>query len=313
MIQLGQHAPAKHVIAHISDTHFLGGGRRLYGSVDTDRTLIRALEQLERSGARPEAVVITGDLADLGEPDAYERLRSLVEPAVERMGAQLIWVMGNHDDREPFSEILLREAPSIAPQDRVYDVGGLRIISLDSTVPGWHHGELRDEQLEWLREVLATPAPDGTLLALHHPPLPSTVEIMAIIELLEQDRLAEVLRGTDVRGILAGHYHYSSFGAFAGIPVSVAAATCYTIDVSADPGELLGIDAGQTVNLVSVYDDQVVHSIVPITDSPRVAGFSGVVLEQLAAMTPEQRREAFSNKASTFNVAESESSAHTDD
>jgi len=311
--QLGQHAPAKHVIAHISDTHFLGGRRRLYGALDTDATLAQALAQLERSGARPEAVVITGDLADLAEPDAYERLRDLVEPAVERMGARLIWVMGNHDEREPFSSVLMGEEPTSATQDRVYDINGLRIISLDSTVPGYHHGELTDAQLEWLRAELATPAPDGTILALHHPPLPSPVEIMAIIELEDQPKLADVIRGTDVRGILAGHYHYSSFGTFAGIPVSVASATCYTIDVSADPGNLRGIDGAQSVNVVHFYDDTVVHSIIPIGDDEQVAGFSGVVLDALASMTTEERREAFSNKLSTFNAADSAASGHADD
>jgi 3',5'-cyclic AMP phosphodiesterase CpdA len=312
VIQLGQHAPAKHVIAHLSDTHFLGGSKRLYGTLDTDATLARALEQLERSGMRPEAVVVTGDLADLGEPDAYERLRDLVEPAIERMGSQLIWVMGNHDEREPFSSVLLRAEPSLEPQDRVYNVNGLRIIALDSTVPGYHHGELTDAQLEWLRAELATPAPDGTILALHHPPLPSSVEIMAIIELYDQPKLADVIRGTDVRGILAGHYHYSSFGTFAGFPVSVAGATCYTIDVSADPGNLLGVDGSQSINLVHLFDDTVVHSIVPIGDAAQVAGFSGVVLDALAELSAEERREAFSNKLSTFNVADSDASARSD-
>ena len=312
MVQLGQYAPAKHVIAHISDTHFLGGSKRLYGTLDTDATLARALEQLERSGMRPEAVVVTGDLADLGEPDAYERLRDLVEPVIERMGSQLIWVMGNHDEREPFSSVLLRAEPSLEPQDRVYDVNGLRIIALDSTVPGYHHGELTDAQLEWLRAELATPAPDGTILALHHPPLPSSVEIMAIIELYDQPKLADVIRGTDVRGILAGHYHYSSFGTFAGFPVSVAGATCYTIDVSADPGNLLGVDGSQSVNIVHFFDDTVVHSIVPIGDAPQVAGFSGVVFDALAELSAEERREAFSNKLSTFNVADSDASARSD-
>jgi Icc protein len=312
VVQLGQYAPAKHVIAHISDTHFLGGSKRLYGTLDTDATLARALEQLERSGMRPEAVVVTGDLADLGEPDAYERLRDLVEPVIERMGSQLIWVMGNHDEREPFSSVLLRAEPSLEPQDRVYDVNGLRIIALDSTVPGYHHGELTGAQLDWLRAELATPAPDGTILALHHPPLPSSVDIMAIIELYDQPKLADVIRGTDVRGILAGHYHCSSFGTFAGFPVSVAGATCYTIDVSADPGNLLGVDGSQSVNVVHVFDETVVHSIVPIGDAAQVAGFSGVVLDALAELSPEERREAFSNKLSTFNVADSDASARSD-
>jgi 3',5'-cyclic AMP phosphodiesterase CpdA len=184
----------------------------------------------------------------------------------------------------------------------VYDVGGLRIIALDSSVPGYHHGDLEPAHLAWLREQLATPAPHGNLLALHHPPIPTPVELVAIIELDHQAELAEVLRGSDVRAILAGHLHYSTSGTFAGIPVSVAAATCYTIDSSAEPGTLAGVDGGQTFNLVHVYDDQVVHSIVPLGDARRVAGFSGAFLDALAAMTPEERREAFSSKASTFQL-----------
>ena len=222
MIQLGQYAPPTHTIAHVSDTHYLGGRRPLYGTVDTDRTLARALEQLERSGTNPSAIVITGDLADLGEPDAYERLKAELEPVAKRMGSQIIWVMGNHDERAPFSSILLGEEPSDAPQDRVYDIDGLRIIALDSSVPGYHHGELTDAQLSWLEGVLAVPAAHGTLLALHHPPIPTPIEIMAIIELQDQQKLADVIRGTDVRGILAGHLHYSTHGTFAGVPVSVA-------------------------------------------------------------------------------------------
>lgn len=302
MVQLGQHAPPIHVIAHISDTHLLGGGAPLYGSVDTDAHVERAFAQLERSGVRPEAIVITGDLADLGEPDAYVRLKAVVEPAAERMGSRVVWVMGNHDEREPYSSILMGEPASDAPQDRVYDVGGLRIIALDTTVPGYHHGDLEPAQLEWLRAQLATPAPHGTLLALHHPPIPTPVELMAILELDHQAELAEVVRGTDVRAILAGHLHYATTGTFAGVPVSVAAATCYTIDTSAEPGALAGVDGGQTFNLVHVYDDQVVHSIVPIGDARRVAGFSGAFLEALAEMTPGERREAFSSKSSTFEL-----------
>jgi Icc protein len=313
MVQLGQYPPPRHVIAHISDTHFLGGARPLFGAVDTDSTLARALAQLEASGQRPEAIVITGDLADLAEPDAYTRLRALVEPAAERMGSTVVWVMGNHDERPAFSAGLYG-IESAEPQDRVEMFGGLRIIALDTTVPGFHHGELRQTQLEWLRDVLAEPAPDGTVLALHHPPIPTPVEIMAILELREQDRLADVIRGTDVRAILAGHLHYGTHGTFAGIPVAVASATCYTIDLSAPVGSLVGVDGGQSFNLVHLYEDAVVHSIIPVVPAgtaPQVAGFSDVVLERLAAMTLEARTAAFSDKTSTFNRAEADSSGVT--
>ncbi|HEY4225408.1 MAG TPA: phosphodiesterase [Pseudolysinimonas sp.] len=314
MVQLGHYAPPTHTIAHLSDTHYLGGKRPLYGVLDTDRTLARALEQLERSGTNPSAIVITGDLADLGEPDAYERLKAEIEPVAKRMGSQIIWVMGNHDERGPYSSILFcGKADDAAPQDRVYDIDGLRIVALDSSVPGYHHGQLTDDQLSWLEEVLAVPAAHGTLLALHHPPLPSPIEIMAIIELQEQQKFADVIRGTDVRSILAGHLHYSTSGTFAGVPVSVASATCYTIDTSAPQDTLLGVDGGQSINLVNLYNDSytdsVTHSIVPIGDFTQVAGFSGAFLERLASMTPEERREAFSSKTSTFSVAEADRSA----
>lgn len=307
-LQLGHYPAPVHTIAHISDTHLLGGGRALYGALDTEATLGRALDQLEASGQRPQAIVVTGDLADLGERDAYRRLRGIVDPAAQRMGSRLIWVMGNHDEREPFSELMLDQEPSTDPQDAVYDIDGLRLIALDSSVPGYHHGELSDDQLEWLGQVLAEPAPHGTLIALHHPPIPSPVVLMAILELQEQHRLAEAIRGTDVRGILGGHLHYATHSTFAGIPVSVAAATCYSLDPAFSAPSLSGVDGGQSVNLVQLYDDRVVHTVVPIGGFPRVAGFDDVIVARLAEMTPQERLEAFSNKSSTFNAAEVRSS-----
>ena len=308
MTQFGQYPDPAHVIAHISDTHLLGGDRPLYGKVPTGANLLRALEQLERSGTRPEAIVFTGDLADLGEQDAYRRLRELVEPAAERMGSQVVWVMGNHDERNRFAADLLDEPETDSPQDRVYEVNGLRIIALDSTVPGYHHGALTDAQLEWLAGVLATPAPHGTLLALHHPPIPTPLGIMALIELQGQDRLEAVLRGTDVRGILGGHLHYTTHSLFAGIPVSVAAATCYTMDLSAPADSLSGVNGSQAFNFVHVYEDRIVHSVVPVGEYLEVTGFSDLFLDKIGAMSPEQRLEVFSSKTSTFNVAEVEAS-----
>ena len=304
MIQLGQYPAASHVIAHISDTHLLAGGSPLYGQVNTIEHLGQALAQLERSIAKPEAIVFTGDLADLGEPDAYERLREIVEPAAARMGAQVIWVMGNHDERADYSRLLF-DQESDAPQDRVYDINGLRVISFDTTVPGYHHGDVTDDQLDWLADVLASPAQHGTLLAVHHPPIPTPLlEAMGMLELQHQPALAEVLRGSDVRGILAGHLHYSTHSTFAGIPVSVASATCYTLDLSAKDRVLSGVDFGQSLNVVHVYEEQIVHSTIPIGDPTEVSGFSSDAWTQIEAMTPEQRIETFSAKNSTFNLGE---------
>ncbi|QEE61591.1 phosphodiesterase [Salinibacterium sp. dk2585] len=302
MTALGQHPDPSHVIAHISDTHLLAGGRRLYDAVDTAQNLERALVQLERSDIRPEALVFTGDLADLGEPEAYATLKDLVEPVAERLGAQVIWVMGNHDERYQYSEALFGNG-SEQPQDRVYDINGLRIVSLDTTVPGYHHGELTDEQLEWLAEELARPAAHGTLIAVHHPPIPTPLLwAMQMLELHDQHRFANVVEGTDVRGILAGHLHYSSHSTVAGIPVSVAAATCYTLDLSARERLLSGRDSAQSMNIVHTYPDRVVHSLVPIGASKEISGVDAKHRAQIEAMTPEQRIAMFSKKDSPFNL-----------
>lgn len=216
--------------------------------------------------------------------------------------------MGNHDERADYSRLLFDEE-SDAPQDRVYDIDGLRIISFDSTVPGYHHGAITDDQLDWLADVLSSPAPHGTILALHHPPIPTPLlEAMGILELNEQPRLAEVLRGSDVRGILAGHLHYSTHSTFAGIPVSVASATCYTLDLSAEDRLLSGVDFGQAFNVVHVYEEQLVHSTIPVGKTVEVTGQPAAAWGQIEGMTHEQRIEVLSAKNSSFNASEVASS-----
>jgi len=309
VIPLGQYPAPAHVIAHISDTHLLGAGRPLYGVVAGEQNLKQAFEQLNRLGVKPEAIVITGDLADLGEPDAYARLRAIVEPAAASLGAQIVWVMGNHDERGPYNQGLFDGDDTDATQDRVYDVNGLRIISFDTTVPGYHHGEVTDAQLEWLAHELSTPAKHGTILALHHPPIPTPLLwAMEMLELHGQDRLAKVLEGSDVRAILGGHLHYSTHSTFAGIPVSVAAATCYTLALTARDRLLSGVNGNQAMNMVHVYENSIVHSIVPIGDETEITGFPAEAAAQIIAMTPEQRLEMFSSKTSQFNAAEIASS-----
>ncbi|TFD73393.1 phosphodiesterase [Cryobacterium sp. Sr8] len=267
-MRTAEHPRPEHFLLHLSDTHLLAGGNRLYGSVDSAAHLARLFDDVEASGGRPEAIVVTGDLADKGEPDAYDRLRRIVEPAAERLASQVIWVMGNHDDRASFRANLLDELPTTNPINRVHNVNGLRVITLDTSVPGHHHGEISPESLSWLATKLRMPAPDGTILAMHHPPVPSMLDLAATVELRDQSALARVVRGSDVRSIIAGHLHYSSTATFAGIPVSVASATCYTQDLNVPVGGTRGRDGARAFNLVHVYQDTVLHSVVPLGSYP---------------------------------------------
>jgi 3',5'-cyclic-AMP phosphodiesterase len=294
--QLGRYPHARHVVAHVSDTHLLDGGMPLGGVADTVAALAQTAEQLAHVGGTLDAIVVTGDVADLGEPDAYRVAREALEPLAAATGAHLVWVMGNHDERAAFRQELLRESPSESPVHHVVDVNGLRVIALDSSVPGYHHGELDSASLGWLDAALAEPAAHGTVLALHHAPIATPVALMDLLELRGQSELADVLRDRDVRLILGGHLHYPTNGSFAGIPVSVAGATAYTIDASAAPRRLLGVDGGRSFTLVHLFDDGVVTSVVPVGRFPVVSSFSAEFLAEIEALTPEQRLERFSRK-----------------
>lgn len=300
MERLGRYPAATSVIAHVSDTHLLSGGAPLGGVADTVAALAQTAAQLERLGSSLDAVIVTGDVADLGEPDAYVMARAALDPLAQATGAELVWVMGNHDERSAFRLGLLDEAPGGSgldePVHRVVDLDGLRVVALDTTVPGYHHGELDARSLGWLAGVLAVPAPRGTIVAMHHAPIATPLALMDVLELRGQDELAEVVRGSDVRLFLGGHLHYATHGSFAGIPVSVAGATAYTMDLSAPPRELVGIDGGRSFSLVHVFDDAFASSVVPVGPFEVVTSFGEAYLAELEALTPAERLERFSRK-----------------
>ena len=111
-------------------------------------------------------------------------------------------------------------------------------------------------------------------MALHHPPIPVPMTRAAeLIELHDQHLLAEVITGTDVRGVIGGHFHFSSYSTFAGVPVSVASATCYLADPAPADRLLSAVDGHQSITMMHLYDDRIVHSVVPIPDAGEVAGY----------------------------------------
>ena len=121
-----------HFLLHISDTHLLAGGGLLYDRVSSEQHLRSLFDEFEASGARPEAIVFTGDLADRGEPDAYDRIRRIVDPVAERLDTQVIWVMGNHDDRAAFRTFLLnlgRQVAAAAKEATVFGFGGTSVMA----------------------------------------------------------------------------------------------------------------------------------------------------------------------------------------
>jgi 3',5'-cyclic AMP phosphodiesterase CpdA len=245
---------ATHRLAHVSDSHFTASGL-MHGTVHVAATYSGALAALEGSGIAIDALVHTGDVADEGEAQAYRAATTVTRETTQRTGWPVVWAVGNHDVRAAMAEGLLGEPATDEPLDRVLEVRGLRLVSLDTSIPGRVEGGVDEAQADWLRSVLAEPAEFGTVLALHHPPVPVEVTAMARLHLTGQDRLAAALAGTDVRAILGGHLHYATSSVFAGIPVHVAPSTAYTIRLTRPGGGVIAVDGARAAGILSLYDD----------------------------------------------------------
>jgi Icc protein len=251
----------RHCLLQISDVHISAGGQR-WPRIDQLANLERLLALVQVSGLRPEALVLTGDLADDGDGSSYRMLKERLQPFADDVGAKIVWLPGNHDDRRAFRRHLLEVAPAEGPIDQVAWLGGLRIVALDTTVPGEEHGELSDDQLAWLAGELAAPAPEGTIVALHHPPVASPIVSMAAIALAEPERLGRVVEGTDVSLIVAGHNHHASAGMLGSVPVWAAPASAYQSDVLSD-AKFRRL-AGCAFTRIDVVDGHPLASLVPV-------------------------------------------------
>jgi 3',5'-cyclic AMP phosphodiesterase CpdA len=210
-------------ILHLSDTHLTGDGRLHYGIVDNlaglDRVLARAgvAEQVD-------VVVASGDLSDDGSAASYRLLSGTLEPWAAQRGARIVYAMGNHDLPDGFSAVL-------GPRETVVDIRGFRVVTVDTTVARAGYGRIGEERLERLRAALATPAPHGSVVVLHHPPVPPTTGLFEPLRLVDPEPLLAVCEEADVRVILAGHYHHGLVTQARGIPVVVAPAVANTTDV----------------------------------------------------------------------------------
>lgn len=238
-------------ILHLSDMHLFGDDTLHYGVVDTRaafrRVLARAAELDEI-----DIVIASGDLSDDGSAESYRRLKADLDGWAAARGADVAYVMGNHDQRTAFETVL-------GARTGVQFVGGLRLVRLDSSVPGCGYGQIDQQQLRWLADLLSEAAPHGTIVVLHHPPVPASTSLLATLELQQPEQLLAVCTTGDVRMLLSGHYHHPLVSEALGMMVVVAPGIANTSDALAPPEiERATIGAG-----FALLD-------VPRTGAPRV-------------------------------------------
>jgi 3',5'-cyclic AMP phosphodiesterase CpdA len=235
-------------IAHVSDTHF-------GGPPDATARAERVLAHLLAMDPRPDALVVSGDIADHGLAEEYADARRVLDawPGPRIIGT------GNHDVRDAFSRGLLDQEPD-GPLVQVLEAARFRVLMLDSLVDAvdgvrQDHGQLSEDQLTWL-DVMLLSDPTPTFVALHHPPADIGLELMAPILLRQPERLEHVIAGHEhVVATLVGHAHTSCATTFADRPVLIGGGSASTVTMDAEDLPRIWEAAPPSFALHLLHDD----------------------------------------------------------
>lgn len=205
------------LIAQISDLHLRPRGLPALGFVDTNAFARRAVATLLALRPQPAAVLVTGDIADSGDPREYAMAREILSALPMPVYA----IPGNHDRREAMREGLAETGwigpPAEGAINYTADIGPTRLVCLDSLVEGRPYGELGPAALAWLDATLAAAPDRPTVVALHHPPFRTGLSHMDSILLRDGEALAAVVgRHRQVGRVVCGHVHRAITAAFGG-------------------------------------------------------------------------------------------------
>ena len=188
------------LFAQISDPHI---------RLDDDASqpaLAAAVERVLTLRPAPVAVLVTGDIANSGDPAEHARADELLGP----LTMPVLKLAGNHD--------LLG-----ARLQYVAEAGGFRIVVCDTSQPGRDDGAL---DVEWVAAQLVPDIP--TVIAMHHPPLVTGMAWVDDIGLpaLDVAALATLLqRSPQVKLVVGGHIHRAATTVLGGCAVVTCAST----------------------------------------------------------------------------------------
>lgn len=231
------------LIAQISDLHLVSEGARCYELVDTNELARRAVNAINRLQTRPDAVIVSGDIIDTAKAADY----AVAQKILGQLEMPFFPVSGNHDLsaglKTTFSDHPFSASP--VPDRLCYgvDIGAIRLVTLDSSVPRAPHGELSDAQLSFLDRELSSANERPAVVAVHHPPIATGNRSMDRFGLREPSKLAAVVgRHPNVLRILCGHCHRGILGSFAGTMVAIAPAASHQLELALDGDDTFGFN-----------------------------------------------------------------------
>lgn len=217
------------LICQITDLHITPKGAPLLGQIETADYLRKAVDHVNRLDPRPDVVLVSGDLTDKGSAPEYDHLRELLAG----LAMPFYLIPGNHDARGSLRAAFPDHAYLGAGDgfvNYVIEDWPVRLVALDSTIPGKPGGEMCPDRLAWLDATLAAAPDRPTIVFMHHPPFKTAVAHMDAMGLEGGPAMEAVIRRhPQVERVLCGHLHRPIQMRFGGSIASTAPSTAHQV------------------------------------------------------------------------------------
>ena len=224
------------IIAQLTDPHIKRGRRTAYGRVDTAALFEAAVDHVNRLAPKADAALVTGDLTDTGTLEEYGEVR----PILDRLECPYFVIPGNHDDAATMRQAFGDHDYMPEGGDFLHyaiDAYPVRLVGLDSTVPGQPGGLLCADRLEWLDACLSAQPDAPSLLFMHHPPFETGIGHMDVQNLANAGEFIRLLsRHSQVRHVACGHVHRAIDTVIGGVAISIGPNAAHSVSLDVADG-----------------------------------------------------------------------------
>ncbi|MFT5043919.1 MAG: Icc protein [Porticoccaceae bacterium] len=207
---------------HITDTHLLKSGELFHG-FDTQKRFELCIRNVRENHSDAHCIVVTGDLAERGEPEAYQ----FFNEQIKSTGLPVYSILGNHDERDNYNSQfpgVLQDLDGFVQAAIETPVGVF--LLLDTKLDGSDAGTFCERRQQWLLGQLKKHNSAPVFLFMHHPPFDLNLPGIDKIGLDAKEAFSSLVNThKNVRHIFFGHAHRPLCGNWRGISFSSISGT----------------------------------------------------------------------------------------